>query len=124
MYGSRSDFEQWARNPNKRLTVIGQATNSESKALVRSLGGRYLDAIPSELPKERIIGAESQWGHHAIVEDGIVIPIVLRHTDLPRLRPSRWLPWAAGLLAVGAAGFGGWYYWSRRQRSSAIARST
>lgn len=119
LYDGSSEFRAWAGGwSTRRLTVIGQATNAASKDLVESMGGTYLPSIPAVLsrdPRDKVLGAESQYGHNAIVEDGIVIPIVLRRTALTEVG-SGWLPWVAGLLTVGAAGLGGWYYYERRRR--------
>jgi hypothetical protein len=111
LYAGQADFKRWVQgSATRRLTVLGQATDSASRALVTSLGGRYLPAFTAPFPKERVIGAKSQWGHHAIVEDGFVIPAILRHTDLLLVNRQRWVPWAASALVAGALGFGGWYY--------------
>lgn len=91
-YGHYKDFQQWiAASDSRRLSVVSYLTRRVTELWLRKLPDVHRRRrIPSsfaslsvEERESRVLYFRSQWGHSAMLRARVVLPLLLKRTQLP-----------------------------------------
>jgi hypothetical protein len=98
LYANDAEFESWIdsgpRAAQHKLTIVAQDTRGQSEAFARRLRHaamrKTIPASVAELSRRerraRVLYLRSQYGHNEMVQNGRVIPLLLRATRLRLLK--------------------------------------
>lgn len=105
MYGDEDKMVGWYKAvPSRRLILIGEDTVLGAEGIAQKLPEAFVmdrfpptyDLFPAEARTSRLVYLRAQFGHMALVMEGIVMPSVMRLLPVERLADGPWkLPMGA-----------------------------
>ncbi|MGE0397538.1 MAG: hypothetical protein AB7T06_12525 [Kofleriaceae bacterium] len=99
MYGDEDKIIAWYRaSPSHRLILIGEDTVLGGEGIAQKLREAFIldrvppsyDLFPAEARTSRLVYLRAQFGHMALVMEGIVLPSVMRLLPIERLVDGPW----------------------------------
>lgn len=99
LYGDENVFAAWFKaSPRRRLVIAGWDTLLGSEALASKLPDTVTidrfpptwDAWPADAKQARALYIRSQYGHMALVTDGVALPFLLRLLPVELLAEQPW----------------------------------
>lgn len=99
MYGDEDKIVAWYKaSPRHRLIMIGEDTVLGAEGIAQKLPEAFVmdrfppsyDLFPAEARSSRLVYLRAQFGHMALVMEGIVMPSVMRLLPIERLVDGPW----------------------------------
>ncbi len=99
MYGEEDKFIEWYKaSPSRRLILVGEDTVLGGEAYAQKLPEALVidrvppsyELFPPEARSSRLVYLRAQYGHMALVMEGIVMPSVMRLLPVEQLVDGPW----------------------------------